>query len=235
MNKYAEFTLIAALLAAALTLSGCHGHDTPGHADHAEPSAEAAFALTRWTDRTELFMEYKPLVAGREASFAAHLTELGGFKPVRSGKFTLTFTGLAGAAGRRAPGTDSGQSRPVPAGKSYACSAEGPSSPGIFRPAISIPEPGRYRLRAELVSGTLRDRYDGGEVEVFAAAAAAAAAVLWWPRPNAAVSRRGSPPPASSGRRPECSPGSRLRRPAQCCRGAPPSRAPSSPPERRWP
>ena len=42
--------------------------------------------MTNWTDKTELFMEYPPLVAGQTALFAVHLTRLGDFKPVTAGQ-----------------------------------------------------------------------------------------------------------------------------------------------------
>ena len=46
-------------------------------------------AVTRWTDATELFMEYPPLVAGETARFAVHLTDLKSFKPLTEGRVTV--------------------------------------------------------------------------------------------------------------------------------------------------
>lgn len=170
LNKY----LLVSLAAALPLLYGCHGHDHEeagpdghaahgahdGHDDHAARAAQGpelpSAAVTLWTARTELFMEHKYLVAGRETSFAAHLTEMGGYKPLTSGRFTLTFSGAGG--------------------RTYTAAAEKPSSPGIFRPVIAVPEPGRYRLRATVADGALRDAHDLGQVEVYADAAAAAAA-----------------------------------------------------------
>ena len=40
--------------------------------------------MTDWTDKTELFMEYPPLVAGETALFAVHLTKLGDFSAVNA-------------------------------------------------------------------------------------------------------------------------------------------------------
>lgn len=162
---------LAAAMAAALPLfSGCQkhdhaeeGHDAHGEAAHGAHAGEThdgggelpSSAPTLWTSRSELFIEHKYLIAGRETSFAAHVTELAGFKPLTSGTFKLTFAGTGGK---------------------YAAAADKPASPGIFRPVITVPEPGRYRVKAEVNSGALRDAYDLGEVEVYKDAAAAAAA-----------------------------------------------------------
>ena len=43
-------------------------------------------AVTRWTDKTELFAEYPPLVIGRTSRFAIHLTDLRTFKAVTAGQ-----------------------------------------------------------------------------------------------------------------------------------------------------
>ena len=41
----------------------------------AAPVAEpASLDVTSWTDKSELFMEYPPLVAGQTVRFAVHLT-----------------------------------------------------------------------------------------------------------------------------------------------------------------
>ena len=56
--------LILSLFGAACTRSG----DAP----KAEP---VALNVTHWTEKTELYMEYPPLVAGQSARFAVHLDE----------------------------------------------------------------------------------------------------------------------------------------------------------------
>ena len=43
-------------------------------------------SVTTWAERTELFMEYPPLIGGREARFAAHVTEMPTFRAVTSGR-----------------------------------------------------------------------------------------------------------------------------------------------------
>ena len=46
-------------------------------------------SVTIWTPRGELFMEYKPPVAGTPARFTAHLTELTRFRAVVHATATL--------------------------------------------------------------------------------------------------------------------------------------------------
>ena len=48
------------------------------------PKAETpSLNVTNWTEKTELYMEYPPLVAGRTARFAVHLTRLADFQASR--------------------------------------------------------------------------------------------------------------------------------------------------------
>ena len=71
-------------------LAACRSTPTP------TPVAEEeapAIAVTAWSPRTELFMEYPPLVAGAQARFAIHLTNLEDFSPVREGRVVVRFEG----------------------------------------------------------------------------------------------------------------------------------------------
>ena len=67
------------------------------------PEAETpTLDVTDWTDKTELYMEYPPLVAGKTALFAVHLTQLDDFKPLNAGRPSVEFTPEAGGAADRA-------------------------------------------------------------------------------------------------------------------------------------
>lgn len=84
-----------------------HGHEAGG----LEP-----LAYTIYTDKSELFVEFKPLVVGSKSNFAAHFTILGeNFLPLTEGKVTVSL--IAGESGIRN-------------------SADTASSPGIFRLAL---------------------------------------------------------------------------------------------------
>lgn len=62
---------------------GCGGHaEHTGHSHTSSGSGaktgdDAKMSVTHYTPRTELFMEYPPLVGGKQAQMVAHLTVLG--------------------------------------------------------------------------------------------------------------------------------------------------------------
>jgi len=120
------------------------------------PKADEAPTLdvTHWTDTTELFMEYPPLVAGQAALFAVHLTTLVDFQAVTAGRASIEF---------------------VPDGGGQATTFMGPepSRPGVFRVEGVPPTPGPYRFSLTLEMPGLSDRHDLGTVTVFADDAAA--------------------------------------------------------------
>lgn len=132
--------ILAALLVAGLT--ACAEREEA-------PEESPTLAVSRWTDKTELFMEYPPLVAGRTALFAVHLTTLADFKPVTAGQARIEFTPAAGGSAKVLPGPQ-------------------PSRPGIFRVEGAPPAPGQYRWTLALDSPALSDRHDLGTVTVFA-------------------------------------------------------------------
>ncbi len=144
---------LAALLC---ILFGCtHSHDAEsGHAHHAdgnhitpaEPTLEA-LAYTLYTDKTELFVEFKPLVVGQESRFAAHFTALGDlFKAIGEGKITLSLVG---------------------AGGSQTIVSDKPEVPGIFRLRITPEKAGIYNLVFDIKTPTYTDKIIIENVEVF--------------------------------------------------------------------
>jgi membrane fusion protein, heavy metal efflux system len=138
--------VIPALVAVALGLIGC-AQQSPT----AEGTGEELPTLdvTHWTDKTELFMEYPPLVAGHPALFAVHLTRLADFKPVDAGRAKVEFT-------------------PESGGEPKVLSGPSPSRPGAFRVEEVPPAPGRYRWALLLEGPELSDRHDLGMITVFA-------------------------------------------------------------------
>lgn len=82
-------TILISLAIITSILFGCkHQHS---HEHEAEEHGLEPLAYTLYTDKTELFVEFKPLVVGTESRFAAHFTELGdSFKPFTEGNITLT-------------------------------------------------------------------------------------------------------------------------------------------------
>jgi cobalt-zinc-cadmium efflux system membrane fusion protein len=105
--------------------------------------------VTNWTEQTELYMEYPPLVAGRTALFAVHLTKLGDFQPLTAGRPRIELTPESGGTATVLPGAE-------------------PSRPGAFRVEGAIPSAGRYRWALVVDAPGLADRHELGSVTVFA-------------------------------------------------------------------
>lgn len=122
------------------------------------PAAEQeppSLAVTVWSERSELFMEYPPLVTGEDARFAIHLTDLSNFQPLREGKVVVRFEG------------DTIQRFEV----------DGPSTPGIFGVDVKVPAARRYQMTVEVHHPRFRDEHPVGPVTVYADKASALAAV----------------------------------------------------------
>ena len=126
----------------------------PGHTHEAEAETSLRpVAMTIWTERAELFMEHAPLIAGAEVSFVAHLTLLSSFAPLTEGAVTITIAAADGT--------------------SIEARAEGPSSPGIFRPAVTPAKAGKCSMRMAIASPVLTEQIELGSCEIFADRAAA--------------------------------------------------------------
>jgi cobalt-zinc-cadmium efflux system membrane fusion protein len=123
----------------------------------AEPEAELpTLDVTHWTEKTELFMEYPPLVAGQTALYAVHLTRLSDFTAMTAGRPRIEFTPEAG-------------------GSPIVLQGNEPSRPGVFRVEAASPPAGRYRWALIVDAPGLADRHDLGAVTVFGDLAAAVA------------------------------------------------------------
>ena len=141
-RRLVEATLIVVLLATALT-AACRGRNEP-------PKAETpSLNVTDWTDKTELYMEYPPLVTGRTVLFAVHLTRLNDFTPLTAGRPRIELTPEGGGSPAVLTGSE-------------------PSRPGAFRVEGVPPSPGRYRLALVIEVPGLSDRHELGVVTVFA-------------------------------------------------------------------
>src|SRR5919106_970852 len=83
---------IAVVLACAVAAGACG----PGTAQEQTEAELPTLDVTSWTDKTELFMEYPPLVAGQTALYAVHLTRLSDFSAMTTGRPRLEFTPESG-------------------------------------------------------------------------------------------------------------------------------------------
>lgn len=146
--------LVIALGCTALACGHKHEHEEKGkHTDEELPGQ----SVTRWTDKTELFMEYQPMIVGKETRFAAHVTIDANGKPVTAGGATIKLVM---------------QGEPALEG-----SVKEPSNPGIFRPTITPTKPGKCTLEMAIAGPQLTDTFSVGECVVFPSEAAAKAAL----------------------------------------------------------
>ena len=127
----------------AAILAACRSGPPPAPAAEDEP---AAVSVTTWTGRTELFMEYPPLVSGEEATFHIHLTDLSTFEPLREGTVVVRFEGET--VNRFEVGA--------------------PATPGIFNVTLKVPPARRYQLAVEVRSPGVTDEHRAGTVTVHA-------------------------------------------------------------------
>ena len=126
------------------SVAGCSQRDAARTEDDGLP----ALKVTHWTDKTELFMEYPPLVAGRQALFAVHLTTLADFEAISAGRAVIAFT-------------------PESQGTAKTLAGPQPSRPGVFRVEGEPPSPGRYRWTLTVEAPGVSDRHDLGSITVF--------------------------------------------------------------------
>jgi membrane fusion protein, heavy metal efflux system len=159
----------AYFLAVALLAGGCHGHshDDQGKGDHGHPHrGEAELpgqSVTIWAARAELFMEYQPLVVGKETRFAAHVTEMPSFKPVTSGSVRVAVK-LAN-------------------GSTEVATADAPGPPGLFRPPLTPTRAGACELIVSVDSPQVSETISAGPCQVFASEDAARKALGDKPEP----------------------------------------------------
>ena len=113
-----------------------------------ESSSLEPLAYTLYTEKTELFVEFKPLVVGQTSKFASHLTVLGeNFKALTDAKITVSL--IVGENGIKN-------------------SVDAPSSPGIFRLALSPKTAGTGTLVFDIVTKDFTDKITIENVVVYA-------------------------------------------------------------------
>ncbi len=155
--KYCSTIILSGLI---LLLFGCgepqdqaaHSHGPDSHTHGPDP-----LSFTVWTGKSELFVEFPPLVMGETRRFAAHFTEMGNFKAIKEGKVTAR---LRESRDRLAKGT-----------------VLEPSSPGIFRPFLTPDAEGTFHLDFYLTTKEFTDTITLSDIVVYPNAEAAAALV----------------------------------------------------------
>lgn len=132
-------------VAVLAVLAAACGRAAPPPADVDPP---VMYSVTRWTDRTELFAEYPPLVAGGTSRFAIHLTALDSFKPVATGSVVVELRSVTG--------------------DTEIFRVDAPAQPGIFRVDVTPARAGQRELIVRVRTGDVYDEHRIGQVEIYA-------------------------------------------------------------------
>ncbi len=125
-----------------LTAFGCTSKKGAGS------NGDNTVALTRWSEKLEVFMEYQMPTPGEVISFGVHLTDLSDFKPITEGALELEF--INDSSGQRS-----------------AARADQPIRDGIFTPKHTFEEPGVYKFGLILESSKVSDRLNLGTIQVY--------------------------------------------------------------------
>ena len=138
------------LLAGVMSCTRTSTEEDHAHAaDGSHPGEEALQALsyTLYTDKSELFVEFKPLVMGQVSKFAAHLTHLGtAFTPYTEGSVTVSL---------------------VTGDKGIKHTAGAPASPGIFRLALQPTQAGLGKLIFDIKTKDFTDQIVIDSIPIF--------------------------------------------------------------------
>ena len=155
--------LLIATLLAAFALTGCSdkkpsagGHDQGGGAvasaaDHHDEGGEK---LTDFSAKTELFLEFKPLIAGQPSEVSIFLTRLSDFKPLGKGKVSVVLSGN---------------------GQEERFIAENANTAGVYKPAVTPKLAGERELVVVVESELGTQTHELGPITVHTDAKAAAA------------------------------------------------------------
>ena len=138
-NVLACFTVLSVLFV------GCGGNAESEHS-HEEGGLEAV-SYTQYSDKSEVFVEFKPLVIGSQSKLAVHLTILGeNFLALSEGKVTVSL---------------------IVGKKGIKHSADGPTVPGIYRLSLTPTTAGSGKLIFDIQSKTFTDQVIVENVKVY--------------------------------------------------------------------
>jgi membrane fusion protein, heavy metal efflux system len=123
-------------LAVFCLMIACNNSHT--HPEEKKDELEA-LSYTIYTAKSELFVEFKPLVVGEASNFAVHLTKIGeSFLPYMEGTVTVSL---------------------MQAGKELKNTVDAPSSPGIFRLALQPTQSGIGRVVFDVQTKEFTDQF----------------------------------------------------------------------------
>ncbi len=133
-------------LCLVLAALGCRKPEGAGAKHERGPGG---VSITIWTERSELFVEFPQLVAGKPANFAAHLTRLSDFTPLTEG--AVLFAAIGPQEVRQ--------------------ELKAPARPGIWIPSLAFPQAGTYELTLRISGPQIEDTIAAGKLTVYASEA----------------------------------------------------------------
>jgi membrane fusion protein, heavy metal efflux system len=139
--------IIALFALFALVCVGCGGSDAQQQMAEKEPPSRA---VTLWTAKMELFMEFPLLAVNSPGKFIVHLTTLDDFQPVRSGKLRLNFTHSSG--------------------QTFTIENDSLLREGIFVPLVELPQAGKYDFVLSYDGERVKESFVVDGFEVFPSA-----------------------------------------------------------------
>ena len=134
-------------LSALLLLSACADHEQADPHDHA---GDTALVYTHYTEASELFVEFPPLVVGHSARLLAHFTNLADYSPVTHGTVDAALQKDGNTLAR------------------FRVSA--PTRDGLFTPTVTPRDAGAFNLIVTLRHDGQTAIHDLGPVTVFPSA-----------------------------------------------------------------
>ncbi len=122
----------------ALFIYGCSTHDH-NHETHNSEEEIPSIAITQWTEKMEIFMEYPVMVKNIDGKFIIHFTFMDDFQPVRDGSITLKFAHSNG--------------------KIFEFQKDKLLREGIFTPVLNLPLTGDYKFTISYQNSRLDDSF----------------------------------------------------------------------------
>ncbi|MDA1354268.1 MAG: hypothetical protein O3A01_07385 [bacterium] len=167
MFKKTHLFLLLFIIATILLVSSCndnhdhshsdneHGRGHQGNHDTHSTTSESHHdeemepeSHTTWTKKTELFVEFPPLIVGEPSQFLAHYSDQRTFKPLLKGKLNISLQDSDGNTVASAMVSE-------------------PARPGIFTPTLVAQKSGVYSLVFDISAGALRDTITISGVAVY--------------------------------------------------------------------
>lgn len=135
--------IFSTLLISVLLFYGCKNDRQSEEHEH----GLEALVYTLYTEKAELFVEFKPLTLGSVSKFATHITVLGDkFSALEEGEVTVSL---------------------IVDGKGIKQKAESPSSPGIFRLELKPTVAGSAKLQFDIKTKDFTDQFIIDDLKVY--------------------------------------------------------------------